>query len=330
MRRRLPSDSELQEFLKLVRRTKEPAARRYLLRALQSFREGHLEAAVIMAWAGVERYCHLVAEDIGTWFFEEHFRKKGWKIPEPWGVSDYERISGKTTVFTRLTNEVDQLRKQRNKVAHGTGEFFTTSSDVLSAVVSVRPVLQRSRADEKFSSPLDVAKDLKEMDMPEDRVSNFIDHFPKDTRWQEIFDELIPVYLTYPKARAATLKNFLSKVYALRSSSSQSELWLAYIDQATRFLNSSAYNLRSKEEICSLLLPLPKYVERSLMPTQLKQLYEYLTEWLEGEVDYMWKQRIQSSSEPDPTILRWALKFVENHIPNETYQSIYKRWKELL
>ncbi|MDZ7292239.1 MAG: hypothetical protein ONB42_20080 [candidate division KSB1 bacterium] len=284
MRSRLPQDSELEKFLKLIRSIKEPAVRRYFLRSFHCFRDGHLEASIVMAWAGIERYCHLVAHDIGIWYFEEHFKKKGWKVPERWEFNDYEKISQSTKVFIGLTSKVKQLRTQRHKVAHGTGEFFSKSSEVLDAILSVRPVITKGRDDEKFADPVEVAKFLKKMDMSSNRVSGCLRHFPDNTPWPIIFDEFIDEFLSEEEAKLDSIRRFLRNIYAARSNSSQLELWSAYIDKAMKFLSNPTYEFRSKQDICSLLA-FPKNVEKVMLPVQLKLLCEYLIDWLEREVD---------------------------------------------
>jgi hypothetical protein len=97
MKRRLPTSDQCNKFVELIKDTKEREVKRYLIRSYQAFKDGHLEAAVILAWGGIERYPTLVKEHIGKWFFDWHWKEitRRQDVPKNWSFEDYERISDK-------------------------------------------------------------------------------------------------------------------------------------------------------------------------------------------------------------------------------------------
>lgn len=296
MKRIKPTDSECDEFMRLIKDTKEREVRRYLIMAFKAFRDAHYEAAVVLAWAGVERYYNLIKTEVGEWYFEQHYQKANntKKPPDDLSVVVLNRISAQTQFFNEFTtrdadgnivSQYEDLRKLRNLVAHGSGVHCLNSNQVFDVIMPVRSLATKTAAEQRFSDVKKVLEFVKKAVLPVE-LGGLLNHF-SSRDWFSDCKELIGAFLLGKEVQSESIKNFVRCVYKRLTENERLRVWQNYAHQALYCLRDPGYKNRKPPAIFSFFTRLPP--RDKVLPIR-DQFLGYYFDWLEDQIELAKKE----------------------------------------
>jgi acyl carrier protein phosphodiesterase len=290
MKRIKPTRSECDEFLRLIKDTKEREVRQYLIMAFKAFRDTHYEAAVVLAWAGVERYYNLIKAEVGEWYFEQHYQKAhNGKSPPDLSVVVLNRISEQTQFFREFTtrdadgsivSQYEDLRKLRNLVAHGSGVHCLNSTQVIEAIMPVRSLATKTTSEQRFADVKKVLDFVKKADFPV-KLDGLFNHF-SSRDWFTDCKELIGAFLLGENVQTESIKNFVRCIYKRLTENERLRIWQNHAHQALHCLRDTGYKNRKPPAIFSFFERLPS--REQALPIR-DQFLEYYFEWLEDQIE---------------------------------------------
>ena len=304
MKKCFPTQILCDEFKELIKETKENEVKRYLIRSYQSFKDGHLEAAIMLAWSGVERYYTLVCDSIGRWFFKQVYQKlNNGRNPHDLTVAVLDSISHKTQIFRSFKINPDdpksetrfyELKELRHQVAHGRGIFVTDPNLVWDKIRTIRPLIFQQVTDQKFYHPENIIKILIEMKVPRE-IKNLFRHFPNDVDWLPIAYRLNGKFFGQLKAdkEIESLKKIARTIYDELTPSKRKEAWENFAYQALAHLSEVSEPPKTRYEIYNFL-PRPPQNQNSSVRDQF--LTDFIN-WLDIILDDLNNQFTDLSSE---------------------------------
>ena len=187
-----PPDDECSRFANLVKSTKEPEVKKYVDKACRAFCDGHLEAAVLLAWAGVERYASLVVNEVGKAYFDFCYNANTRRDPLPYyTVSQLADMSSRSRMFVGFIKPLEKFRQLRHKLAHGTGYFLTRSSEVVDVLQDAQNVFKKLPKNERIVNPEELFKKDKVLfnekcSFDKSLWRKIISKFPDQVDWENI------------------------------------------------------------------------------------------------------------------------------------------------
>ncbi len=325
-RKRRPSSIQCERLKQLVEHCREPEVRKYLLKSLLAFRCGHLEAAVILAWAAVERYYSLVEEEIGMWYFEVCYQKAngGRKPRSRPTVTEINEICNYTKLFRGFDEHLSPLKDLRHSVAHGNGIFFVNADEVFEALMRVEFVSKRNVAEEKFDEKIEISELLKVIPSG-GKLDGLAAHFPADEKeWTGICINLARKFLNDPTIPVQPLMDFLKCVFQMTPKETYERVWNSYVVSALTNLNDPIERKRNEAEIY-FFIPRPPIEAHS---PQRDEFIDFYLTWLENQVpDLKEKAKKNPSDEIDRrcTQIDDLLRRVRRDLPPE----FVERWQKI-
>lgn len=366
MKQRLPTSSQRQQFIQLIRDTKERDVRRYLVRSFQAFKDGHLEAAVVLAWAGVERYYAIVRDDIGQWYFEQHYKKeKDNREPPNLEVAVLDSISSRSQIFNdfkidpankQSSTYHDPLKELRHLVAHGRGKFCSDVNEVLGAIITIRSTVTKKVSDQRFFDPDKVINFLIEAQLPP-QLEGLISHFPDEMKWIPVFRKLASAFLEGLKVRKKrddisiskkkkmnlkvvdieSIRIFANCIVKKLTPDEFLQVWENFAYQALNFLKAPLCDNEDHTYIYSFIARPSNAQELPIRD----QFLEYYFDWLDGLIETANQEAAQlatnSTRSPDAYdkmsgIIEDMIRKINRDIPNhlkEKWNSIQTKWRTI-
>lgn len=197
----VPSELQRIQFSELVDATAEPEVKKYMTKAYRAYCDGHLEAAILLSWAAVERYTVLVVNEVGRWYFDLFNKPSGKKrrhqhLP----LSVLDNIAGNTRFFCNYLKDLGTFANLRHKIAHGTGTFVSDCELVLSELKNAKFILTKLVSRERLSEPYRFAGNnglfLNEnYQIDYSRIEILFLFFPEETNWNKFFTTLLDNFL---------------------------------------------------------------------------------------------------------------------------------------
>ncbi len=344
-----PPEYECEQFHDLVEKTKEPEIKKYVEKAYWAYRDGHLEAAVVLVWAGIEKFCSLVIDHVGRWYFEYHFDKQ-WpgKRDSKTNAIAFAKVSSRTRLFRSIFNEdkedlkkkkevskrvksIENFEHARNRYAHGTGNFATDSNDVLLLIKNVGFVLTSEAGDEKFENPEKMYEFLCQYPEEIKNFNRFISHFPTNTDFESITKKLCKAFLMNEFSSYKNLQRFILHAFDKLNSEERERIWRTYVAEAVPKLLEQGPDIESSIQGI-LLLPYPDRKEE-LMPRDdlLKAAFIFLESKNKQITDFLYAS---SPDNPPEDIVEDQIKIVnlvkqlDRKIPHslsDEWQRVYRK-----
>lgn len=254
----VPDKKQCQKFLEFVDATTEVEVKKYIQKAYEAYCDGHLEASVLLCWAGVERYTALLVSQVGKWYFDFVYNAKYKKDPlNHYTISQIDQLAGRSRFFCDRLSAMSSLRELRHQLAHGTGrflsenepeEFYVGCDRVLKELDIVREsILLKKVADEKLSEPNRLASANicflnEKFTSDASKINNLLQYFPDDTDWENFSDTLIGnLSIEIEEIWRADEASDDDKKSRYRNLTIQERIGIqnSYFDQVSAFLNAA-------------------------------------------------------------------------------------------
>jgi hypothetical protein len=356
MKRKEPTRLECDEFRRLIKDTEEREVKRYLIMAFKAFGDTHYEAAVVLAWAGVERYYNMVVDEIGEWYFVQNYQKEN-NSRKPLDLSIRIRsvavqnsISDRTKLFndfitqtkdpktdkTEIKFQYELLQKLRNSVAHGRGNFCSSSKEVFDAIMPIRSLATKAVADERFSNKEKVLDFLEKADLPSELIdfNGFADHLPLTRDWASTCMKLSSDFLTDKEVKPDNIRKFINCVWQRLTPNDRTRVWEYYAHHALNCFQNKQYESRKPAIYSFLRLPPP-----STILSVRDQFLEYYLDWLQNQIELAKKEadRLQADPGRSPddydrlaTVIETLLRKIETDAPEhlkEKWNDVNNNWR---
>jgi len=353
MKRIKPTRSECDEFMRLIKDTKEREVRRYLIMSFKAFKDDHFEAAAVLAWAGVERYYNMVVDEVGEWYFVQNYQKE-YNSRESRDLSTRMRsvavqnsISHRTQLFhdfiirienpetkkPEIKSRYELLQKLRNSVAHGSGKYCASAKEVFDAIMPIRPLATKAVAEERFSDVKKVLDFVKKADLASE-LTDFADHFPLSMNWVSACWKLSSDFLTDKDVKSDSIRKFINFVWQRLTPEERLGVWEYYAHHALNCLQNEQYESRKLAIYSFLRLPPP-----SKTLSIRDQFLEHYLDWLQNQIELAKKEadRLQTDPGRSPddydrlaTVIETLLRKIETDAPEhleEKWNDVNNNWR---
>ncbi|NUO83956.1 hypothetical protein HUU05_28105 [candidate division KSB1 bacterium] len=362
---RRPDSRLCEQFFKLVLETKEVAVQDCLESAYFAFEDGHLEAAIVLAWAAVEKYCNLVRSNIGEWYFDLKYRlANGNKDPKKhWSLDEFIKLSGSTQFFVdikqRLERDGEKLREfeeMRHRIVHGVSGFVKSCEEAYEIIASAEFIFQRDILYEKIQDPIKLASEfLKRPEIPDDpntldkfmQYIQFLNHKQVGEFCRELYDAFLKKrVLIFGKkdekeVKPGSLSGLCSCAIKTLEETHSFQIWEAFITNALDTIESTDPGVDKIRDAYAIFefMPIPTLTQAS---ATRDGFYKCLFETIERDLDDMQLEyeKLKEQGTPIPRALddkftrcRRIIQDLDRQVPTplqDAWASVYDKYENFI